>query len=305
LFSTDWETKKLYRFRVENEVAVQDGLEISFAPSHPAGVVCAKDALYVLTWTRGLGTRFDILEIARDGGIVRKVAIKDIQEPSQMAWDGKYLWITSWFHQRVYKVDMDRLEIVGSFKSPVKRSTGIAWDGKYMWLTGTSSDLYQLEISHGKDEMEIIVKSPAFKDGEEMAVKYGYRDENVSPPLEWSGLPANTKSLAVICDDPDAVGGDWTHWLIFNIPPSVKSLAEGVRSDKTLSDGSSQGVNDYREIGYGGPCPPSGIHRYVFAVYALDKTLDLSSGGSKKALLEAMKGHILGRGQIIGRFRHR
>ncbi|MDD5422619.1 MAG: hypothetical protein WC592_05660 [Candidatus Omnitrophota bacterium] len=146
-FVTDWQARKLYRVRIENDEMVPDGLEVSLAPSFPAGVVWTGSRLFVITWTRGMGTKFHLLEMNENANIIKKVEIKYIQEPCQMAWDGKNLWITSWFDKIVYKIDVDRYEIIGAFISAVNRATGIAWDGKHLWLTGTAADLYQLEVS--------------------------------------------------------------------------------------------------------------------------------------------------------------
>lgn len=145
-FITDWETKKIYRARLEDDNFVSES-EASLEPAHVAGVVLAGNRLFVVTWTRGFGTRFDLVELDGNFKVLRTFRIQRIQEPSQMAWDGKYLWISSWYSRLVYRVDIDIMEITGCFHSPVSLTTGIVWDGKYMWLTGTYGDLYQLEIS--------------------------------------------------------------------------------------------------------------------------------------------------------------
>ena len=148
--------------------------------------------------------------------------------------------------------------------------------------------------------MTIKIMSSTFKDGQMLPKRCGYDNENSSPALSWSGLPAGAKSLAVICDDPDAPGGDWVHWVIFNIPSGTGGLPEKMSKDKVLKDGSRQGMNDFRKTGYDGPCPPSGTHRYVFKVYALDTLLELKDGATKQELLDSMKGHILAEGRIVG-----
>jgi Raf kinase inhibitor-like YbhB/YbcL family protein len=125
----------------------------------------------------------------------------------------------------------------------------------------------------------------------------------VSPPLSWSQVPDGTKSIAVLCDDPDAPGGDWVHWVFFNLPPDTQKLDEGVPRKDQLPNGAIQGMTDYGRVGYDGPCPPPGRpHRYVFKVYALDTTLDLDSSAEKPDLLKAMEGHILAQGELMGRF---
>ena len=150
--------------------------------------------------------------------------------------------------------------------------------------------------------MEINLKSSAFKDGEFIPKKYTCDGANVSPPLEWSGIPETAKSIALIYDDPDAPVGTWVHWVIFNIPASVNKLSENIPFDKVLEDGAVQGKNDFRKIGYGGPCPPGGIHRYFFRIYALDKKLVLNPGATKGELLHAMEGYMLAEGKLMGRY---
>lgn len=149
----------------------------------------------------------------------------------------------------------------------------------------------------------IDLTSSVFKEGGMIPQKYGFNDENVSPPLVWSKVPDGTQSIAIICDDPDAPSGDWVHWVIFNIPVSTEGLPEGVSREGVLEDGSVQGVNDFKKIGYDGPAPPYGVHRYFFKVFALNTVLELQEGATKKELLGAMAGHILGGGKLMGRFK--
>lgn len=144
-YVTDWDEKKLYKARLSDGRLVATA-EVSFEPSHPAGVVWAGKRLFAVTWTRGMGTKFDLVELDAELRILRRYRINRIQEPSQLAWDGKHLWISSWYSRLVYKVDVDAMRILGSFRSPVELTTGIAWDGSFLWLTGTHGDLYQLEI---------------------------------------------------------------------------------------------------------------------------------------------------------------
>ena len=150
--------------------------------------------------------------------------------------------------------------------------------------------------------MEIKLTNSVLKDGEFIPKKYTCDGANVSPPVEWSGTPEAAKSIALICDDPDAPAGIWVHWVIFNIPASANKLNENIPFDKVLEDGAVQGKNDFRKIGYGGPCPPGGIHRYFFKIYALDKRLELKPGATKGELLNAMEGHILAEGKLMGRY---
>ncbi len=152
--------------------------------------------------------------------------------------------------------------------------------------------------------MALNIKSPVFNNGDMMDAKYTCKGEDISPPLSWDGAPAGTKSFALICDDPDAPFMTWVHWVIYDIPANVSQLEENVPKDKELPSGARQGKNDFRKIGYGGPCPPpGGPHRYFFKLYALDAVLGLEPGLTKKALLKAMEGHILDEAQIIGKFK--
>jgi Raf kinase inhibitor-like YbhB/YbcL family protein len=147
------------------------------------------------------------------------------------------------------------------------------------------------------------IKSSAFGSGEMIPAKYTCDGADFSPQLEWSGSPAGTRSFALICDDPDAPMGTWVHWVIYDIPPSATMLAEGITREKDLPGGGTQGINDFRKIGYGGPCPPGGTHRYFFKLYALDAMLGLKPGITKDQLLTAMRGHILGEAQLMGTYK--
>jgi Raf kinase inhibitor-like YbhB/YbcL family protein len=151
--------------------------------------------------------------------------------------------------------------------------------------------------------MDIKLTSSAFEEGGMIPSKYTCDGQDISPPLTWDDVPANTESIAVICDDPDAPMGTWVHWVLFNIPPDVTSLPEGVPRQKTLSNGARHGQNDFRNFGYGGPCPPGGTHRYYFKLYALDTAFNLEAGITKSRLVDAMKGHILAEGQLMGKYR--
>ncbi len=124
-----------------------------------------------------------------------------------------------------------------------------------------------------------------------------------SPALEWKASPSGTQSFALIADDPDAPVGTWVHWVIFDLPPNLRSLPQGFPKSEQSADGSRQGTNDFKKIGYGGPCPPPGKpHRYFFKLYALDIKLNLKPGATKKDVERAMQGHILERGEYMGRY---
>ena len=151
--------------------------------------------------------------------------------------------------------------------------------------------------------MTIQLTSSAFAEGAPIPAKYTCDGQDVSPPLKWSGAPQNAASFALIADDPDAPVGTWVHWVLYNLPATVAELPEGVPTTDTLSNGARQGRNDFRRIGYGGPCPPRGSpHRYFFKIYALDAMLALKPGATKNDLLNAMPGHILAEGQLMGRY---
>ena len=158
------------------------------------------------------------------------------------------------------------------------------------------------ETKGGKD-MKINVGSTVFTEGGMIPRQYTCDGEDISPPLSWSGIPKGTKSIAIIADDPDAPGGTWVHWLVYNLPPDLKGLPENVPAQKALADGGIQGMTDFRRIGYGGPCPPSGTHRYFFKVYAIDTMLNLDPGAIKKRLLLSMEGHLLAEGELMGKYK--
>lgn len=148
----------------------------------------------------------------------------------------------------------------------------------------------------------IILKSDSFSDGGMIPAKYTCDGANISPQLSWDNAPKDTKSFVLICEDPDAPMGTFTHWILYDIPADVHELPENLPKDKVLSNGAKQGIADFKKIGYGGPCPPSGTHRYYFKLYALDTLLNLEPGLKKEDILKAMNGHILAQGQIMGKY---
>jgi len=151
--------------------------------------------------------------------------------------------------------------------------------------------------------MSFAVNSTAFANGGAIPGRYTCSGEDVSPALSWNDVPAGTHSLALIAEDPDAPGGTWTHWIIWNLPAQATSLPEGVPASETLDNGARQGRNDFRRIGYGGPCPPPGKpHRYFFNLYALDAALNLKPGAARNELERAMKGHVLSKAEWMGKY---
>ncbi len=153
--------------------------------------------------------------------------------------------------------------------------------------------------------MEIKLTSSAFEDGGMIPSKYTCDGDDVSPPLNWDNVPEEVRSIALICDDPDAPMGTWVHWVLFNLPAGARELSENVPADNTLADGARQGLTDFGRVGYGGPCPPGGTHRYFFKIYALDVQVELASTARKQDLLGAMEGHILAQGQLVGKYKRR
>jgi len=145
-----------------------------------------------------------------------------------------------------------------------------------------------------KDNNKLLIESPEFSQNGHIPLQYTCDGENINPPVNITNVPEGTKTLALIMEDPDAPGGTFTHWLLWNIQPDDKI------SEKT-SLGVS-GINSFGKTGYGGPCPPSGTHRYYFKAYALDRELTIVAGEDKNSLLEAMEGHILATGELMGRY---
>jgi len=151
--------------------------------------------------------------------------------------------------------------------------------------------------------MALELKTTAFAAGGAIPKKFTCDGPDVSPALSWGDAPAGTQSFALIMDDPDAPVGTWVHWVLYDLPATTRELPEGVPTDGQLASGARQGTNDFRKLGYGGPCPPSGpAHRYFFKLYALDTKLNLKAGASKADLEKAMKGHVLAQAELMGRY---
>jgi Raf kinase inhibitor-like YbhB/YbcL family protein len=150
--------------------------------------------------------------------------------------------------------------------------------------------------------IELKLTSAAFKERQAIPRQCTCDGVNVSPPLEWSGVPKNAKTIAIIADDPDASGGTWVHWVLYNLPAENIGLVENLPATENLKAGGFQGKNDFGKIGYGGPCPPSGTHRYFFKIYAVDAELPLPAGATKPEVEKAMQGHIVAQGQLMGTY---
>ncbi|HKE59604.1 MAG TPA: YbhB/YbcL family Raf kinase inhibitor-like protein, partial [Pyrinomonadaceae bacterium] len=149
----------------------------------------------------------------------------------------------------------------------------------------------------------IQLTSPAFTQGGAIPAQYTCDGANISPPVAWSNLPPNTKAVALTVDDPDAPLKTWVHWVVYDLPPTTTQLGENLKAGDTLPAGGKQGTNDFRKLSYGGPCPPSGVHRYFFKLYALDQPTALKPGANEDDLMQAMDGHILARGELMGTYK--
>ncbi|MGA4644923.1 YbhB/YbcL family Raf kinase inhibitor-like protein [Limisphaera sp. 4302-co] len=154
--------------------------------------------------------------------------------------------------------------------------------------------------------MKLEIRSSAFEYGKPIPLQYTGLGRDISPPLEWTGVPAEARSLALVVEDPDAPVGTWSHWLVYALPPQSRGLAEDQPKTQYLAGGARQGLNDFRRLGYGGPLPPPGPpHRYFFRLHALDCELDLPPGLTRARLLEAMKGHVLAEAEWMGTFQRK
>jgi Raf kinase inhibitor-like YbhB/YbcL family protein len=153
--------------------------------------------------------------------------------------------------------------------------------------------------------VDFNLTSPAFASGEAIPSQYTCDGRDISPPLQWSEPPPGTGGLALIADDPDAPVGTWVHWVVYNLPPDLRSLPEAVPAGADLPQGGRHGQNSWKRTDYGGPCPPGGTHRYFFKLYALDSRLDLDAGATKAQLLKAMQGHVLAQAELMGTYTHK
>ena len=172
-----------------------------------------------------------------------------------------------------------------------------------LMLTMISAGPGALLATSGGNPMPLSISSPSFSDGGDIAKKFTCDGADVSPQLTWTDPPTGARSFALLVDDPDAPVGNWNHWTLWNLPAEARGLPEGVSKTAQLPDGSQQGLNDFRKAGYNGPCPPPGKpHRYYFKLLALDAKLDLKEKSGKRELEAAMKGHILGQAEWMGRY---
>ena len=185
---------------------------------------------------------------------------------------------------------------------------------RYSWVkaAGVASAMLVMSFAsacHGEpgtpppNGLGFTLTTSAFRSGDAIPVKFTCQGQNSSPALRWTEPPAGTKSFALIVDDPDAPGGTWVHWVVFDLPATARQLPEAVAKVAEIQAGGKQGSNDFPEVGYGGPCPPSGKpHRYFFKIYALNTLLGLRPGATKRDVERAMQGHILAQAQLVGLF---
>ncbi len=152
-------------------------------------------------------------------------------------------------------------------------------------------------------DMVFMLTSPAFEHKQAIPSKFTCTGEDISPELIWNDPPEGTISFGLIMDDPDAPAGTWVHWVMYNIPANLRGLPEAVPGKKDVKEMGMNGINSWPKIGYGGPCPPLGTHRYFFRIYALDTWMGLESGASKPELIKAMQGHILGIAELMGTYK--
>jgi Raf kinase inhibitor-like YbhB/YbcL family protein len=165
-----------------------------------------------------------------------------------------------------------------------------------VWLVASS-------VSTQEAKMQFTLSSPSFKQNQPMPAKHSCEGADASPALKWEGAPTGAKNFALICDDPDAPGGSWVHWVIYGIAAKTTELPESVAKTDSVS-GAKQGMNDFGKVGYGGPCPPPGhgVHHYHFRLYALDTELNLAPRVTRRQLESAMKGHVLAQTELIGTY---
>jgi Raf kinase inhibitor-like YbhB/YbcL family protein len=163
--------------------------------------------------------------------------------------------------------------------------------------------LNDLKSARGRESVSFSLTSTTFKNGEKIPRRYTCDGEDTSPPLFWSGAPNGTESYAIILEDPDAPGGTFTHWVLYDLPATTTSLPEGAGKNGKFKESSKQGVNDFGRIGYGGPCPPEGTHRYIFRLYALNIAgLNLKEKATKEEVLKTAKGHVISETELVGTY---
>ena len=166
----------------------------------------------------------------------------------------------------------------------------------------SNSEQTQSDPDQEGTNMTFQLKSSAFSHGEPIPRVYSCDGENVSPPLTWTDPPAGSEALVLIMDDPDAPSGDFVHWVLYGLPAEAGSMPQAVAAEENRQDGSRQGNNGRGQIGYTGPCPPGGTHRYFFHLYAVDNQINLAAGEAKQAVLQHIDGHVVATAELMGTF---
>jgi Raf kinase inhibitor-like YbhB/YbcL family protein len=266
------------------------------------------------------------VSIIREGDLRREIAIAALKQmwisdaPLTFVITAEYSGIMDKYGQRGIRYAMIEAGHIGQNiflqSQAIGLGSGIVGafeDEKLIRVTGIKKShepLLIMPVGYGKEtktggkKMEDIkVTSSAFSEGGIIPKDHTCEGKDISPPLAWTAVPGGTKSIALICDDPDAPMGTWVHWVIFNIPAGTRELQSNIPPLPVIQNGAKQGLNDYRKHGYRGPCPPGGTHRYYFKFYALDTEIDLPSETAKEQLLKAMEGHILAKGKIMGTYK--
>lgn len=164
--------------------------------------------------------------------------------------------------------------------------------------------VFTCSVSAFAETKTIQLESPAFQNGAAIPKIYTCDGNNSSPALKWTRGPEGTNSYAIIAEDPDAPNGTWTHWILYDLPPTVFNLPYDVPSIQKLANAEKHGINDFGNLGYGGPCPPSGTHQYIFRIYALKDVLSFKKPPQRKEFLEALEGKILAEGELMGKYEH-
>jgi Raf kinase inhibitor-like YbhB/YbcL family protein len=213
--------------------------------------------------------------------------------------------LSSFFHKH-YPVNLENYNTTGKQKKEMGEMNKFQVF-TMLFLLLVVSGCTAVEKKENMEEVEtmqnIMISTEAFREGDTIPPEYTCDGKDISPMLSWNGVPSNAKSIALIMDDPDAPGGTFVHWVFYNIPANVQNLSKGMPGNETLADGSLQGMTDFGRTGYGGPCPPPGKpHRYYFKIFALDTKLDLSSKAKKTDVERAMEGHVLARGELMGKY---
>jgi Raf kinase inhibitor-like YbhB/YbcL family protein len=178
--------------------------------------------------------------------------------------------------------------------------------GRWSWMVALAVALAATPSSgRGREAvMTMTLASPDFTAGAAMPARFTCDEDGTSPALQWSGIPSGARSLALVVDDPDAPQRTWVHWVLYDLPHDATGLPQSVATAQ-LPAGSREGLNDWKKTGYGAPCPPKGRHRYVFTLYALDRTLPDLQRPDKAQLLKAMEGHVLTKAQLIGTYQRK